>query len=150
MTVSYLLQVAFLCWINGRVKGAGQMRAIGVVGILLLASCGARYHSPPGLTEADSVGFHNALGERRWCTSPNPASAGEMALNILGGGLGGAIGSSPAMRRAQYEDCASGLRAEGYVLLSETPTVTAEELQARRAQEAAEAAADTARRNAMR
>lgn len=126
------------------------MRAMGVVGILLLASCGTRYHSPPGLTEADSVGFHNALGERRWCQSPTPPSAGMMAVNILAGGIGGAIGGSSAVRQAQYDSCASSLRAEGYVPLTETPTVTAEELQARRAQEAAEAAADTARRNAMR
>ena len=117
---------------------------------LILSGCGVAYDAPPGMTEADSVAFHNALGERRYCTSPEPASAGMTALNILAGGIGGAIGSSTAVRRAHYNACASRLRADGYVLATENPVVTADEIRAKRAREAADAAAETDRRNAAR
>lgn len=120
--------------------------ALLVIGVGL-AGCGVRYHQPPA---DDSVAFHNALGERRYCPSPAPLSDGMTAMNVLAGGIGGAIGSSPAVRRAHYNACADSLRADGYVLATEAPIVTADELLARREQEAAAAAAETDRRNAER
>lgn len=101
------------------------MRAVALAAVLATAGCGVAYHSPPGLNPADSVEFRNAAGERRWCPSPNPPSAGTNALNFLAGGVGGLIGGQigPSVN---YPACAANLRDRGYAPLDETPPPTEE------------------------
>lgn len=113
----------------------------------LVTLAGCAYHQPPGLSPEDSIEFRNALGERRYCETPE-ASAGTAALNVLGGGLLGMAGDRIG-RPIRSRQCADRLHAQGYAPVGEEP-MPLDQLQALRAREAAEAEADMARRNAER
>lgn len=120
------------------------MKKMALCCAIVLAGCA--YHQPPDIEAGGNIELRNALGEVRWCQSPQVTSA-SLIGGVAGGGLGALLGAQgrPAASRA----CVNRMRARGYAPLGEAP-MPLDELRAMRAREAAEAEADMARRNAER